>query len=216
MKRNVFFYLFFFTVFSPDFWHSPTEYNYDYKDNTASRFVTQGRLHVKLNHVRSAWHVVQDAVLIPSPFSSEPCVSCFCFFLPLSPPFSRSRGRPTLPLRASDHTAQPWDLSNTAGTSPASPSHSYPPPPPPPFRELPRPQQEALIQGCRAVRWGVWRGMGEGVSIFICLKDSRTLLLPPPSFLFIPKLLLISKIIIIKKTQPLPSLSFIVYASHAT
>ena len=43
----------------------------------------------------------------------------------------------TLLLRASDHTAQPWDLSNTAGTSPpflpplSSPLPDSSPPPPP-------------------------------------------------------------------------------------
>lgn len=50
-----------------------------------------------------------------------------------------------------------------------------------------------------------------GVSIFICLKDSRTLLLPPPPlFLFIPNCFLSAK------KGSLPPLFFFVYASHAT
>ena len=91
----------------------------------------------------------------------------------------------TLLLRASDHTAQPWDLSNTAGTSPPFPTPLLLLPPPPsssssssssslPLLPLLAPQTPA-----GSFDTGVLSSKGS-ISIFICFEDSRTLL-PLPS-----------------------------------
>lgn len=133
---------------------------------------------------RTPWPVC----LLPAPLSPPPhththilsvsvclyicmCV-CVCAFMVVG----------TLPLRASDHTAQPWDLSNTAGTSPPPRSLRHPastpiPSSPPPSylsspSLLPRLGLEALIQGCREAKGNI--------SIFICFEGSETLL-PLPS-----------------------------------
>lgn len=188
----------------------PTEYDYDYKDNTAHCFVTQRRLQVKLNHVRAGWHVVQDAVTILSLFFRTPIGVCvwgvFGFFSPLLSLFPFKGAWPTLPLRASDHTAQPRDLSNTAGTSPASPSHSYP------LRfprsaSSPDPSRKLWYRGVEP--WG--GGWGRA---FPFLSASKT---QGPSFFLLPRFASSQNCFLsAKRKESLPSLSFIVYASHAT
>lgn len=70
-------------------------------------------------------------------------------------------------LWASDHTAQPWDLSNTAGTSPPlSPSLH-------PLLPLLAPQTPAGSFDTEVV------SSKGSISIFICFEDSKALL--PPS-----------------------------------
>lgn len=120
---------------------------------------------VRLDRAKARWHVTQDIVTRPDcPPPPPPVYVCLCVFL-------KEGG-------ASDHTAQPWELSNTAGTSP--------PPPPPlavsyPLLLLPLPLFPLLAPQTSAGSFdtGALSSVGEHFHLYLLgrLWD------PPPPFL---------------------------------